>query len=801
MRQTMDHFREYAAAFAKMLLSESASQHLSEFDIRLYANRDTLTHVQDEAMAAKRYFLRPESQEQDQFRASLTEWSNRGVRTWTSLLKGEEAVTEDYRRIFEQIHKRFAFEVIVTLGDNGAASAFAQSAGLDHVVLDFSLRDPCLFDSALFDPLGMGGRSSLAHVDISAIRAFVGKDTWPPELDQAYLSDFGRAHVHRDSLGSIDFTGQDRILRRGNGRAAFLCLQNFDDLLFRAHSAFETPAHLLETCVPELADNNILTIVRPPQGDVSGPGQEEALNEARRCLSAYSDAVLWLDRQNERISDTRLYTLCDLVITANGASGMEAALFGKQICVLGNASYKPKGAFPTLDAAVSRHFDNRTYQRNLSALRALLLRSKLVARQDLFSFEMFTSRLVQTLETWHDTHRSPRLALEETYGRYAPATTETLKARLTRSAAEAAPQVDHEEAAERSRTQTMKAWNKSVSSLTNRARQSIGRKILQAGLAGSAPLGSLASNPLFSDHSDTSAASAVGLPTYPVAEEDQHIMAAARATLHKRRKTRSTFAIVAHCFYRDMTERLVERLQTIDHKFDLFASIPPFGGEEIKNLIRNAFPTSKIVALSNRGGDIWPFCFILAEMESDKYAYVLKLHTAKPHYEAGEISTDVGQAWFDYCLACLLGQPGNDSLINEFAQGQAGCSLAGPQGLLRTSKGDALNLAFDAAQALAGLDLEQVPNHWTYFSDGMYWIDFNVLNPLLPVFSHLEHYSPGTISPTCQMRELADYAFALAAHQSSKPLSTLVPGISRPIRTPLPDQDSLNDTLRAFLTA
>ncbi|MEM1200367.1 MAG: hypothetical protein AAGI06_13765, partial [Pseudomonadota bacterium] len=118
VRQTMDHFRGPAAAFAKMLLSESAAEHLNEFDIRLYANRETLTHVQDEAMAAKRFFLRPESEEQDQFRASLTEWPNQGVRTWTALLQGQGEVTEQYRQIFERIHKRFAFDIVVTLGDN-----------------------------------------------------------------------------------------------------------------------------------------------------------------------------------------------------------------------------------------------------------------------------------------------------------------------------------------------------------------------------------------------------------------------------------------------------------------------------------------------------------------------------------------------------------------------------------------------------------------------------------------------------------------------------------------------------------
>ena len=167
-------------------------------------------------------------------------------------------MTNLYRGIFERIHKRFAFDIVVTLGDNGAAKAFAETANVDHLVLDFSFCHPSIFDAALFEPLGVGGSALLAQIDASAVRTMVEKDTWPAEIDQVCVPALMEGEARHAGIGSIDFTGQDRILRRGNGRAAFLCLQHFDDPLLLAHSQFASPTEVLETTLPVLADNNIL---------------------------------------------------------------------------------------------------------------------------------------------------------------------------------------------------------------------------------------------------------------------------------------------------------------------------------------------------------------------------------------------------------------------------------------------------------------------------------------------------------------------------------------------------------------
>lgn len=796
VRQIMDHYRDYAAAFAKMLLSDNAADRLHEFDIRLYANRETLAHVQEEALAAKRYFLWPESQEQDQFRQSLTEWGVKGVRTWTSLLTGHGDVTANYQHIFEQIHTRFPFDVVITIGENGAAKAFAEAADLDHLVLDFSFGKPCLFDAAILDPLGAGGASLLAHVNISTVKSIVGKEAWPAELDQSCAKAFSSTDLRRDSSGPIDFTGQDRILRRGNGRAALVCLQNFDDPLFRAHSKFDSPAHMLETCLPELADSGILTLVRPPRGGSTGPGQAEAINEAMLTLEAFSDQAVWLDHASEQVSDARLYTLCDLVVTANGSCGFEAALFDKQICILGGAPYKPIGTFPSLNAAVSRHFDNRTYLKNLAAVRAYMLRSKLVARSEIFSFANFADRLSQTITAWHENEASPKLALEDLYYRCAPRATERLKSTLEQKQGVLSPPANGEDVSDNPESDMRRMWQSSVSSLTSRARQSLGRKILQTGLIGAPGTGPLSSNALFAASGENHGSAP--LPHHPLTEEDEQILLTAERALQKRRKTRSTFAVIVHCFYRDSTEHLMNRLQSVEQRFDLFATVPPFGGDELRRLIRDAFPTAKVVTLPNRGGDVWPFCFVLSELGAEKYTHVLKLHTPKPQFETDEIDHELGKAWLDYCLSCLLGAHGDNSRVEEITQAQPPCSMAGPFELLTSSKQHTLDLNLNAEIALHGLDQDMVPHHWSFFEGGMYWLKPPTLQPLIETFANAEHYAAGAFVSTCEMRLLAPYAFALAAQQAPEPILALEASSSPAIANPIPENTNLNHTLRAF---
>lgn len=800
LHQTMDHYKEAAAAFARMLVSDTSAQYLSDFDIRIYANRETLAYAQDRALAAKRFFLSPESREQDQFRTSLTEWPVEGVRTWTQLLRAEGDVTAKYREILEQIHGRFAFDLVVTLGDNGAAKSFAASANIDHMVLDASFARPSFFNATVFDPSGTGSFSLLSQVNISTIKALVGKDAWTAKMDQSCVSELAEQGLRTESLGPIDFTGQDRILRRGSARAALLCLQNFDDPLFCAHSKFRSPVDLIETCLPELSATETLTMIRPPRGGSEGLGQADAIRQAKKAADRYGDKVLWLDRQSERTSDARLFTLCDLVVTANDAAGLEATLFDKPVCVLGSASYKPIGTFPKLSAVLARHFDPRSYLKNIAALRAHILRARLVDRAQPLSFDIFADRIAQTLAAWQENEANPKKTLEDIHARYAPKTIDALKNRLGKRPDEPAPtDVSSDQSDQNAESTGRKLWNTSVSHLTSRARQSLGLKLFQSGSSDETRGSGITGVPLFTSKPQEQHTSSLPLPNYPLRPDERRLIEEAKASLKKNRKSRARYAVVAHFFYQDATEEMLQRLLAIEQRFDLYATVPALGSGPLKAAIRNAFPIAKIITLPNRGHDLWPFCFVLSQMQIDKYERVLKLLTTKPHFEGEPVEADVGAGWQDYAMMCLLGDNADSPRTDDLLDPEGTWSLAGPDGMLCNTKDENLPLSFDVTKALDGLDQTQVPTHWFYFCGGMYWLSGAAAQNVPPPFSQPEHYTPGTFNTTCEMRILATFAIALAAHQTAAKPCTLTPDDALPAFNAQQNEAEAADAIRHFM--
>ncbi len=798
LRQKMDHNRDQAAAFAKMLVSESAAERMSEFDIRIYASRDSVGYAQDQVLAAKRFLLTPESREQDQFRASLTEWPHEGVQTWTNLMIGNGSVTREYQSVFEQIHNRFPFDVVLTIGENGAAKAFAAAANLDHIVLDLSLDHPGVFGAAMFDPGGAGGASLLAQLNAAQLKSIVKTDPWPAILDQSCVSQLYAPSLEKDAKGPIDFTGQVEILSQGNARTALISLQNFDDPGMCAHSSFTSPAHLLETCLPQLADHNIRAIVRPPAAGSEGPGQAEAMALARQVTAGFGDKALWLSRHNENVSDTRLYTLCDLVVTVNGPAGIDAALFDTQISVLGNAAYKPVGLFPKFEAALSRKFDSRTYLKNLAAMRTFMMRTQFVRANQAFEFNTFSDRLAQTLSAWHDSNRDPQKAAAQLYEHYEPQAAAGLKASIDsrepqtpRIAAPAAPPQEPERA-------SWATLNKSVSRLTSRARETLERKILQSKLKIPTGTGPIESNRLFGPVLESLGEAPPPQPHYPLNDEEQQSISKALATLEKQRKSRARFAVVARCFYLDTTHHIIDRLKQVEQKFDLVVTVPPYGTAELKDTVRQAFPTAKVIPLPDRGRDIWPLSFIAQELNTDKYDTVLKLNTTKPHFETKDLDETLDEAWTEYALTCLLGPPGDASRIDAILDPETPWAMAGPEGLVQSTQNLTLDLDYDPNPALAALNTSEVPHVWPLFAGGNYWIKLETVKDIGAAFAAPDAYPTGAFATDCQHSTLGQHVLAIAAVQTGHQIAALSPDPGVSAVDAQPPTQPLDATLREF---
>ena len=93
-------------------------------------------------------------------------------------------------------------------------------------------------------------------------------------------------------------------------------------------------------------------------------------------------------------------------------------------------------------------------------------------------------------------------------------------------------------------------------------------------------------------------------------------------------------AVIIHIFYYDIADELAEAVKNIcDVEKDIFLTV----SESIRDRtdeIAKKFPSARINIVKNVGYDIWPFLFILNQLELDQYDLIVKLHTKRNMPEA-----------------------------------------------------------------------------------------------------------------------------------------------------------------------
>ena len=93
-------------------------------------------------------------------------------------------------------------------------------------------------------------------------------------------------------------------------------------------------------------------------------------------------------------------------------------------------------------------------------------------------------------------------------------------------------------------------------------------------------------------------------------------------------------AVIVHIFYYDIADELAEAVKNIcDVEKDIFLTV----SESIRDKtdeIAKKFPGARINIVKNVGYDIWPFLFILNQLELDQYDLIVKLHTKRNMPEA-----------------------------------------------------------------------------------------------------------------------------------------------------------------------
>ena len=120
----------------------------------------------------------------------------------------------------------------------------------------------------------------------------------------------------------------------------------------------------------------------------------------------------------------------------------------------------------------------------------------------------------------------------------------------------------------------------------------------------------------------------------------------------------NTIAIHIHAFYEDIFKEIINKLNFIHLKYDLFVSTV---SEEKRSIIGNYLINSsassyEIKIYQNIGRDVFPF---IKQMKKKfkHYKYICHIHTKKSNHKLL-----LGATWRNYMYSNLLG---NDNIISE----------------------------------------------------------------------------------------------------------------------------------------
>ncbi|NUB28213.1 rhamnan synthesis F family protein [Azospirillum brasilense] len=364
IRNTLGHFADVARGYLSLLTSAHG------LDIRLFANDKTFEDIGEAKLESHRkHLIRSTCSEESVFKGHMRPWESEGIPTWLDLMAGKGEVTERYLKVLRRIWSVFPFEIIVHWGENGAVTRFLDEHPVTRVAMELGCTRPPFFDSNVMDPYGVNGSGVTGRLTLDELRDIVGDR---PMSRHEALHGFSQNLEVMGYVQQFQASSDDLSERLPRERLVYLPLQLFDDANLLRFSPYNTPSDVVLDVVPRLAESGYKVIIKPHPASKYREGSSIANGLARRALRAWSDHIIWSDEPNP-IPNARLFAMTDFVVTVNSSVGFEALYFDKPVVVLGDAVYKPKGLFPTLDTMLSGDFDQEAYLDGAGILRRFML--------------------------------------------------------------------------------------------------------------------------------------------------------------------------------------------------------------------------------------------------------------------------------------------------------------------------------------------------------------------------------------------------------------------------------------------
>jgi hypothetical protein len=90
------------------------------------------------------------------------------------------------------------------------------------------------------------------------------------------------------------------------------------------------------------------------------------------------------------------------------------------------------------------------------------------------------------------------------------------------------------------------------------------------------------------------------------------------------------FLLHLHLYYLDQTDYLCQTLAIVKEygNYDLYITMQQ-ADSKVEALVKNYFLSAKFVIVKNVGADVWPFIYVLQQVNLDNYDYIVKLHSKR----------------------------------------------------------------------------------------------------------------------------------------------------------------------------
>lgn len=240
--------------------------------------------------------------------------------------------------------------------------------------------------------------------------------------------------------------------------------------------------------------------------------------------------------------------------------------------------------------------------------------------------------------------------------------------------------------------------------------------------------------------------------------------------------------MVAHVYYPDVCDELLDAAGRIGEPFDLFLTLTEGTSDYLQGSVRARWPKAQVFVFPNRGRDILPFMAIAATGALAGYDLVCKLHTKRsPHRVDGDV-------WRRHLVSGVLpDRDGTAALVAAFdADPDLGMVVADGQ----IFEGDEFwggNLQHLAnLLPMLGYTLEQA-TRIPFAGGSMFWMRAPLLRNIVGLNLAPEAFEPEPIGLDGALAHAVERLFSIACHSAGMRIeqASLVPGAAAALRVEL----------------